>query len=286
MSIFNSPSSHSKIEKIHQFITLNKGENFDFWEEKGFQDLHVLLLALSDSEVEKLGKRIENWTEYDQAILTDCVAHGIDNKFDLKYDDKKKSLITKLYSHVPYFSHPDIKKWRKNYRANSKTKSNNLKVFSIYDYLLKNEYRDSDFWSLGGGNDEIQCILNNFNDSDWKDLKEDLLNWSNDHQTAIVNAVPFGFDRIFASTLQERMISQAGNFLLDVFVLLDDTDIRLDISYHSFFINMGNTQQVEKLKFVKDWMLKNGFDYQSWKQSTINPITNIEEAINKANNSF
>ncbi len=171
----------------------------------------------------------------------------------------------------------------KNYKINSKTKSNNLNILSVYDYLLKNEYVDGDFWSLGGGNEEVQRILNYFNDSDWNDLKKDFLNWTEYQQIVIINAIPHGFDNMFPSGLKGKTFHQEANFLLDIFILLDDFEIRSEISYNSFFINMSNTQQIEKLEFMKDWMLKNGFDNESWKQSVANPIINIEEAMDKIN---
>lgn len=283
MNILNFLNKQSRIEKIQEFIVLNKEQNIEFWERNGFQELHNLIIILSQSEIKSLGKIIESWNEKEQAIFTDCIAYGIDGKFDIKYDDDKRYSITKLYSHVPYFSHPDLKKWRENYKINSKTKSSNLNILSVYDYLLKNEYVDGDLWSMGGGNEAIQSILNYFNDNDWNELKKDFLNWTEYQQAVIINAIPHGFDNWFSPSSQEKTIHQAGNFLLDIFVLLDEFEMRLDISYNSFFINMSNTQQIEKLEFMKEWMLKNGFDNESWKQSIINPLSNIEEAINKIN---
>ncbi|MBO6185705.1 MAG: hypothetical protein J6O88_13635 [Chryseobacterium sp.] len=283
MNILNFLNKHSRIEKIQEFIVLNKEQNIEFWERNGFQELHNLIIILSQSEIKSLGKIIESWNEKEQAILTDCIAYGIDGKFDIKYDDDKRYSIAKLYSHVPYFSHPDLKKWRENYKINSKTKSSNLNILSVYDYLLKNEYVDGDLWSMGGGNEEIQSILNYFNDNDWNELKIDFLNWTEYQQLVIINAIPHGFDNTFPPSSQEKITHQSGNFLLDIFVLLDDFEIRSEISYNSFFINRSNTQQIEKLEFMKEWMVKNGFDNESWKQSIISPLSNIEEAINKIN---
>lgn len=43
-----------------------------------------------------------------------------------------------------------------------------------------------------------------------------------------------------------------------------------------------NSNQIEKLKFMENWMIENGFTEENWLKSKVNPIENIEEAINKA----
>ena len=137
---------------------------------------------------------------------------------------------------------------------------------------MKHEYDDSDFWSLGAGSQEIQNKLNCFKIKDWEE----------DHRNIVLNSVAFGFDETFTPYLNEEVIPEAGNFLLDIFLLVDDIDLRNDIAYFSNFINRSNTQQIKKLIFMRNWMLENEFNSNEWLKSSINPLKNIEEAIEKA----
>lgn len=158
----------------------------------------------------------------------------------------------------------------------------NYKVTSIYNFIQKNEFKDSDYWSMGGGSNGIQNILNTFLDEDWNGFKTEIINWDNDYVKIVIESIAFGFDGMFTPSLAEKSISNAGNFLLDIFISLNDINHRLDISYFSFFINKSNSNQIEKLKFMVNWMIENGFTEDNWLKSKVNPIENIEEAINKA----
>jgi hypothetical protein len=158
----------------------------------------------------------------------------------------------------------------------------NHKIKSIYNLILKNEFEDSDYWSMGGGSNEIQNILNTFLDEDWNDFKIEIIKWNIDYVDIVIQSIAFGFDGMFTPSLSEKSISNAGNFLLDIFISLNDINHRLDISYFSFFINKSNSNQIEKLKFMENWMIENGFTEENWLKSKVNPIENIEEAINKA----
>jgi hypothetical protein len=158
----------------------------------------------------------------------------------------------------------------------------NHKVKSIYNFILKNESEDSDFWSMGGGSNGIQNTLNTFLDDDWNDFKIEIIKWNSDYVNIVIESIAFGFDGMFTPSLNEKSISNAGNFLLDIFVLLNDINHRLDISYFSFFINKSNSNQIEKLKFMENWMIENGFTEENWLKAKMNQIENIKEAINKA----
>ncbi|WP_166926286.1 hypothetical protein [Flavobacterium poyangense] len=160
--------------------------------------------------------------------------------------------------------------------------SENHKVKSIYNFILKNESVDSDYWSLGGGSNGIQNILNTFLDEDWNDFKIEIIKWNSDYVDTVIQSIAFGFDGMFTPSLDKKSISNAGNFLLDIFISLSDINHKFDISYFSFFINKSNSNQIEKLKFMKNWMIDNGFTKENWLKSKVNPIENIEEAINKA----
>ena len=63
---------------------------------------------------------------------------------------------------------------------NVRTKSTNPGVLELYAFLLDNDYVDSDFWTVGRGNDEcIYLLACMFELSDWEDLKSDVVFWTN-----------------------------------------------------------------------------------------------------------
>lgn len=66
----------------------------------------------------------------------------------------------------------------KKYKVTSATQSTNPLVVTLYEFIVKNENVDSDFWSQGGGSDEIYYSLLKFDEGAWSSLKEDLRNWS------------------------------------------------------------------------------------------------------------
>lgn len=175
----------------------------------------------------------------------------------------------------------DCKKWLKNFRTFSKTKSLNKKVLSVYDVVLRHQYLDSDHWHAGAAN-EVQGILNSFSKVDWTDLEDDIVNWNIDDQLNFVEAIAFGFDGQFDPALQRDKIPEASELLISLFIKLNNQEIREAIVYFAFFINDGNSLSIEKLVKIKDWMLTNGYNAESWLNSEINPLGNIEKLIQKA----
>lgn len=158
----------------------------------------------------------------------------------------------------------------------------NQKVNSVHEYILKNELKDSDFWSIGGGNNEIQSILNTFDKEDWDELKNEVQKWKGENISLVIESVAFGFDGMFTPSLDKKSILNATEFLLDMFISIEDLDHRSEISYFSFFINQSNSKQINKLSFIENWMMENGFEEEIWIKSKVNPIGNVREAIEKA----
>lgn len=177
------------------------------------------------------------------------------------------------------------KKYPKKILSKSKSECRNTKIKYMYEYILYIYYfslDNGDFWYLGGGNNDIQLLINEFNAEDWNELKKDLINWESFHRDILIDAIPFGFDKMFSPSLNKDQIPFAGNFLLDLFDSYEEIELRSEISYFSFFINMSNSNQILKLENMKKWMLENGYDNDDWNKSPINPIGNINEAIKKA----
>lgn len=275
----NSKSSNQNILKIYYYVKNNIKSKT--WELKENFELHNILIELSENDWDSLIADFSNWSELGQNIVSDCVAYGIDGKFEVKYDNEKRILAQKLYSKMQNgFSHPEIKKWKKNFRVHSKTKSQNSRVLGVYDCLLKNENEDSDYWYMGGGSQEIQNKLNSFSDKDWEDLKQDIINWNEDDRYLLIESVAFGFDKMFTPHLKNEMVSRAGKFLLDLFIL--NIGDRNEIVYYSFFIAQSDLNNLQDLETLKDWLKTNGYESEIWMKSEINPLKSIEEAIRKA----
>ena len=158
----------------------------------------------------------------------------------------------------------------------------NQKVKSVHEYISKNELEDSDFWVLGGGSNHIQNILNTFAKEDWNELKNEVPKWKGEKINLVIESVAFGFDGMFTPRLHKKSVLNAAEFLLDMFISIEDFDHRSDISYFSFFINQSNSKEIKKLSFIENWMMENGFEKEIWIKSKVNPIGNIREAIEKA----
>ncbi|OUL60387.1 hypothetical protein [Flavobacterium sp. AJR] len=277
--ISNFKSSNQNILKIYSFVKNNIESKT--WESKENLELHRILIELSENDWNSLIDDFSNWSELEQNIVSDCVAYGIDGKFEVKYDNEKRLLAQELYSKMQNgFCHPEIKKWKKNFKVHSKTKSQNCRVLGVYDYLLKNEYVDSDYWSWGGGSHEIQNKLNSFSEKDWEDLKEDIINWNEDDRDILIKSVAFGFDKMLTPYIKNEIVSRAGKFLLDLFML--NIGDRNEIAYCSFFIAQSDLNNLRDLETLKDWLIANGYDSEIWMKSEINALKSIEEAITKA----
>lgn len=276
----NTKSSNQNVLKIYNYVKNNKES--ETWEVKENLNLHILLMELSENDWNSLVTDFSNWNELEQNILSDCVAYGISGRYETKYTNKKILIAHKLYSKMQKgFSHPEVKKWKKDYKVHSKTKSQNPQILDVYDILLKNEYTDSDYWALGGGSQEIQNKLNSFSDKDWEDLKQDIINWSEDDRDILIESVAFGFDKMFTPYLKNEMISRAGKFLLDLFIL--NVGCRYEIAYFSFFIAQSDLNSLKDLETLRTWLRASGYESENWQKSEeINPLKNIEEAIKKA----
>ena len=163
----------------------------------------------------------------------------------------------------------------------SKSKSHNLKVLYIYEYIIyiNNFSSDNgDFWDMGGGSNDLQRMLNEFDLKDWFDLKNDILNWNRLEREILIESVAFGFDGMFSPSLDKKMIANAGDFLIDMFLVWDDIDNRTDIVEKGFFIKMSQSKRKSDLVFIKEWMLKNGYEQELWR----NRIEPFEQAIEQA----
>lgn len=151
------------------------------------------------------------------------------------------------------------------------------KIERIRNYINENIHRDSDFWSLGGGSQEIQKRFNSFSTHDWESLKREIPKWNSEEIDLIVDSVAFGFDGAFTPFLNPEMISEAGKFLLDLFI--SNIGDRNEIVYFSFFIAKSPLTNRKDLKVMRDWLYKNGYDNEAWRKSKINPLGNMEIAI-------
>ncbi len=177
-----------------------------------------------------------------------------------------------------------LKKEAKRFIEFSKSKTKNQKVTFLYEYIIFiNEIKshNGDFWSMGGGSNDIQGLLNEFESKDWEDLTMDTLNWDVDDTLLLIESVGFGFDGAFTPSLNENKLGDAGDFYLNLFTNTSDIEIQTEIIYYSFLINKSGSNQLSKLLIMKNWLIQYKYDSDIWINSTLNPLGNIEDSIEK-----
>lgn len=59
----------------------------------------------------------------------------------------------------------------------------------ILQYIQEYKDRDSDYWTLGNGNNELLFILIKYTKNSWLDLQNDLANWDLDEKEILANAL-------------------------------------------------------------------------------------------------
>ena len=150
------------------------------------------------------------------------------------------------------YTSQEMKAWYENFRVNSKTKSENAKVKSIYDIILRNEYTDSDYWYMGGGADEFIKYLQNFNVEDIKDLENDIQNWTNDQLWILRECLVYGY-RYDDNHKKSNTFKNQSYLLTFLFSATEDEDIKIDIFENAELINDGDSKPLELLLNIKKW---------------------------------
>lgn len=59
----------------------------------------------------------------------------------------------------------------------------------ILHYIQEYKDRDSDYWTLGNGNNELLFILIKYTKNSWLELQNDLVNWNLDEKEILANAL-------------------------------------------------------------------------------------------------
>jgi hypothetical protein len=87
----------------------------------------------------------------------------------------------------------DFDLFKQKYIKNCKTQSLNESVLKLYSYILENENCDSDFWDIGGGNDNVVRILeHNFSENAWKELQIDIQYWTSYQLEILAESIETG----------------------------------------------------------------------------------------------
>lgn len=83
---------------------------------------------------------------------------------------------------------------RQKYPNACKTQSTNACVLEIYSIVLIGEHRDSDYWNEEhGASDIIRVFENCFTANDWKELEDDLKNWTTAQLELFTEAILSGY---------------------------------------------------------------------------------------------
>ncbi len=59
----------------------------------------------------------------------------------------------------------------------------------IVQYIQEYKDRDSDYWTLGNGNNELFFILLKYTENSWQNLQNELENWELDEKEILANAL-------------------------------------------------------------------------------------------------
>lgn len=83
---------------------------------------------------------------------------------------------------------------RQKFPTDCKTQSTNPCVLEIYSIVLIGEHRDSDYWNEDhGASDIIRVFENCFTAYDWKELEDDLKNWTTSQLELFTAAILSGY---------------------------------------------------------------------------------------------
>ena len=74
------------------------------------------------------------------------------------------------------------------------------------------------------------------------------------------------------------------NLILHIFESINYFDLQEDISYYAFLFYDFDIRELDKLLFIKKWMLQYKYDNDYWKQYKRNPLYYIEQAIKRTQN--
>ncbi len=248
----NLKGSNSKVNSVYEYIVNNINEDLQFWETNGGLELHNILLQFSTNDFLDLQSELGYWNETEQNILTDCVAYGIDGKFQTDYDDDQRLLSTGLYSKLQnVFTHPEYKKWKKDFRVNSKTRSNNKLVKELYDIILRDENTDDDYWFFVGADHFLKC-LGQCDEKDFQDLVADIPNWTEDQQY-ILNECITARGIQYDEHRQTIAFEYQSDLLPILFSITNDDQIKNDIFEHAELITVGKPKPYELLMQMKAW---------------------------------
>ncbi len=115
----------------------------------------------------------------------------------------------------------DFDLFKQKYIENCKTESLNESVLKLYAYILEGENFDSDFWSIGGGNDDVVKILeHNFSENAWLELIVDIQYWSLNQIEILAECLQTGTgnydnDEILCSINKRKNLLKEINHLID-----------------------------------------------------------------------
>ena len=180
----------------------------------------------------------------------------------------------------------DFELFRQKYQDNCFTKSANNLVLKLYSSILKNETVDSDVWIVGGGFEDIHRILFDFEENDFNNLNNDIINWTPDQIEIFCNGLLFadyyiGYSKQKIDNLENRFLSisrllRFGNFGPGIGDNIEDF-LKLYFSK----INAKDIKVINGIKELKKWNDNN----QSWTNSVgeavDSPFTEIIETTYK-----
>lgn len=86
------------------------------------------------------------------------------------------------------------------------SKSTNICIIEVYEFIVKNENVDSDFWNEDVGTFELIEIVNDcFTTYDWQELKKDLTFWTNSQLEILIYCLMNGYGMYISQSYRSNI---------------------------------------------------------------------------------
>ncbi len=168
-------------------------------------------------------------------------------------------------------------KWQQNYKLNFATKSKNSKVLDVYDYILKHEYSDGDFWHHEG-NAQLAMKLCKFEEADFIDLKNDVNNWNYEQFEMLINSLTE-----ITKWKDQPSLPTFSYFFTSLFAVIKD-EFKPLILENSYFLWMGDAKPIEMLLPIRKYFFDKAIKSYSKEEVESNPFfKDIDKALEVAN---
>lgn len=164
-------------------------------------------------------------------------------------------------------------------------KSTNSAIQELHSFIIKNENNDSDAWNIGGYDDDLIKILEDyFTDFDWQELKLDLENWNTNQLEIFAHCIVNGNGNQDDPDDYKLSIDKRINLLpklLSISISRENNEIGNALSINSEILNLGNPIAINTISQIAHYFdFSNEINNQNIENKSI--MENIQIAFNRA----